>query len=77
MQEPLLNNNAQLKHVEFVDCDIEDVEFSGARLTDVDLTRSRLISIKGLAGLKGARITSEQLVALVPYVAQEIGLIVE
>ncbi len=69
--------NAQLKHVEFVDCDIEDVEFSGARLTDVDLTRSRLISIKGLAGLKGARITSEQLVALVPYVAQEIGLIVE
>lgn len=68
--------NAQLKHVAFIDCDIEDVEFSGAKLTDVDLTSARIISIKGLSGLKGAHITSDQLVALLPYVAQEIGLIV-
>lgn len=69
--------NAQLKHVAFVDCDVEGVEFSGAKLTDVDLTESRLLSVKGLSGLKGARITSEQLVSLLPYLAQEIGLIVE
>lgn len=68
--------NAQLKHVEFIDCDLEDVEFSGAKLTDVDLTNARLVSVKGLSGLKGARITSDQLVALLPYVAQEIGLVV-
>lgn len=69
--------NSQLKHVAFVGCDIDAVEFSGAKLTDVDLTQSRLVSIKGLQGLKGARITSEQLMNLVPYVAQELGLIVE
>lgn len=69
--------NAQLKHVAFTDCDIEDVEFSGAKLTNVDLTGSQLISVKGLSGLKGAHITSEQLVTLMPYVAQEIGIIVE
>jgi uncharacterized protein YjbI with pentapeptide repeats len=66
-----------LKNVAFVGCDIEDVEFSGATLHNVDLTESRIVSIKGFHGLKGARITSEQLVALIPYVAQEIGLIVE
>jgi uncharacterized protein YjbI with pentapeptide repeats len=69
--------NATLKNVAFVGCDIEDVEFSGATLHNVDLTESRIVSIKGLHGLKGARITSEQLVALIPYVAQEIGLIIE
>ena len=68
---------AKLKDVAFIDCDLENVECSAATMKNVDLTRARIVSIKGLSGLKGAHISSEQLVTLAPYFAQEFGLIVK
>lgn len=68
---------SQLKNVQFIDCDLIGLEFSEAHLQNVDLTRSRLVSIKGLRGLKGATISSEQLMQLAPALAQEIGLLVQ
>ena len=69
--------HASLKRVAFVDCDIDRVEFSDSTLVEVDLTRSRIMSVKGIRGLKGACISSEQLIVLAPYFAQEIGLIIK
>lgn len=67
---------SKLKNVSFIGCDIEDVEFSDAQLHHVDLSRSTIVSVKGIRGLKGAHISPEQLIQLAPYLAQEIGLIV-
>lgn len=69
--------SATLKNVRFIDCDFEDVEFSEATLQHVDLTESRILSVKGLRGLKGATINQEQLVQLAPSMAQEIGIIIQ
>jgi uncharacterized protein YjbI with pentapeptide repeats len=69
--------HATLKNVTFVGCDIENVEFSGSILTHVDLTASRIVSLRGLRGLKGAWISAEQLVQLAPALAQEIGVIIK
>ncbi len=68
--------NATLKNVAFIDCDIENVQFSEAKLKGVDLSGSRIVSIKGLAGLKGASISSEQLILLAPCLARNIGIII-
>lgn len=69
--------NAVLKNVDFVNSAVEDVEFSEAKLQNVNLTRSQIISIKGLRGLKGAAVSQVQLIQLLPYLAHQIGLIIK
>ena len=69
--------NATLKNIEFINCDIEKIAFFGAKLKSADLTTSRIISVNGVDGLKGATINYEQLITLAPYFAQAIGIVIK
>lgn len=69
-------SGARATRVRFSDCTIGTLEASGARLKDVDLCGAQLSRIVGLAGLKGAVISEEQLVELAPSLAQHLGLVV-
>lgn len=59
------------------DCRVRRIDVSGARLEDVDLRSVvGLGRIDGLDGLRGARITQDQLLDLAPLVAAHLGLVV-
>ncbi len=61
----------------YQDCDMRAAQFSQVTLRDVDLRGSRLEGIGGLAGMRGARISNEQLLELAPALAAQLGLRVE
>ena len=60
---------------------IDDLEADGlsdySRLTDVDLRGADLDTVRGIASLKGATVSFEQLMTLAPALAEELGLRVE
>lgn len=63
--------------VRYDGCDLRAADFSKARLTAVDLRGSDLERLRGLGNLRGARISSEQLVGLAPALAIQLGIRVE
>lgn len=65
---------AELTSIKFDGCDIDGVQFSNSKMVLVDLTGSTITSVKGVSGLKGAKISPDQLVRLAPYLAAEFGL---
>lgn len=69
--------NAELKNVRFVNCEINNLELQNTKMKNVDLRESTLIRVKRVADLKGALITSEQLIFLSPQLAQQSGITVE
>ncbi len=58
------------------DCRIRRLDVTGATLGDVDLRGADLAEIDGLVGLAGATISEEQLVALAPALATQLGIVV-
>lgn len=56
------------------DCQVTTLDVSGATLSDVDLRTAELSGIKGLAGLRGAWISPDQLTRLAPSLADHLGL---
>lgn len=68
---------AKLLHVNFSECDLEGANFDHAACTLVDIRGEKLVAIKGVNGLRGARISSEQLIELAPLLALELGLDVD
>lgn len=69
-------SGARATRVKFSDCTVGTLEAREARMKDVDLRGAQLSRIVGLAGLKGAVISEEQLVELAPSLAQHLGLVV-
>lgn len=69
--------NAQLHEVSFENCLLERVIFSQCTMVKVDFRTSQLVAIQGWQHLKGAVIDDAQLMAAAPYLANEIGIIVE
>jgi uncharacterized protein YjbI with pentapeptide repeats len=68
---------AKLTHVVFRECELEAANFVSAQAAHVDITGEDLTLAKGLLGLKGATISSEQLMQLAPLFAAELGFHVE
>ncbi|HSX30989.1 MAG TPA: pentapeptide repeat-containing protein [Candidatus Saccharimonadales bacterium] len=66
-------SNAQLAHVTFSGCDLEAANFISAECKGVDISSEDLTTIKGVLGLKGASISTEQLIQLAPLLATELG----
>ncbi|MGH7218128.1 MAG: pentapeptide repeat-containing protein [Candidatus Microsaccharimonas sp.] len=66
--------NATLKNVEFINCTISKVTFTSAKMKNVDLSKSTIEAINGIASLKGATISYDQLMQLAPYFAAEAGI---
>ncbi|GAA1146913.1 pentapeptide repeat-containing protein [Nesterenkonia lutea] len=69
-------SGARANRVAFTGCTVGVLEAQEARLKDVDLRGARLSRIVGLAGLRGAVISEEQLMDLAPSLAGHLGLVV-
>ncbi len=67
---------ADLRSVRFESSAIEHLSASSARFTDVDLSGARLRTIAGIASLRGATISPEQLIDVAPLLAAHVGIVV-
>lgn len=65
---------AQLTNVLFEDCIVAEADFSNAFCRRVEFNRTNLSSIKGIAGLKGATITQQNMIELAPLLSSEAGI---
>jgi len=70
-------SNAIFSKVTFVGCDLDATNFVSATCKDVDVTAVDLTKVKGVLGLKGATISSGQLMQLATLLASELGFRVE
>jgi uncharacterized protein YjbI with pentapeptide repeats len=68
---------AHLTDVSFERCILERTDFSQSHLKQVDFRTSDMRGLSGWQYLKGAIIDNTQLLEAAPYLAQEIGIIVE
>jgi uncharacterized protein YjbI with pentapeptide repeats len=68
---------AELKTVSFENCTLNETEFSQAKLDKADFRTSDLMGIKGIESMKGAIISSTQLIYLAPLLVLQLGIIVE
>lgn len=67
---------ATARDVVVQDSRVRRLDLTGARLTATDLRGADLSHIDGLAGLAGATISEDQLVALAPLLAAHLGVVV-
>jgi uncharacterized protein YjbI with pentapeptide repeats len=67
---------AQLTDVRFRDCQVGRLAIQGATLTRTDLTGADLEELDDAGALRGATVSSEQLVRLAPALAQHLGITV-
>jgi uncharacterized protein YjbI with pentapeptide repeats len=70
-------NDAVLTDVLFTKCELNRTEFSGSKSFRVDMTRSSLLTIRGVKSLRNVRISSEQMMDLAPLLCAEIGLVLD
>ena len=68
--------SGDLSNTIFLDCDFASTEFRVRKATRCDLRTSRLNDARGLLTLKGATISTEQVVGASAMIASEAGLIV-
>jgi uncharacterized protein YjbI with pentapeptide repeats len=61
-------------NVAFRSCSLTGCDFSGAAMKNVDLRTSTLQSLKGLAGLAGTIMTTDQAIVLGPDFAASLGI---
>jgi uncharacterized protein YjbI with pentapeptide repeats len=66
-----------LSAVVFTGCTFDGAEFAATAAAGCDLRESRLGGARGLATLRGARVTADQTVTIAPRLAAELGLTVE
>jgi len=67
---------ARLRSVTFSGSRLDAVEFSNARCQSVDLRGALVVSVRGVAGLRGATIGSDQVIPLAPAVYADLGITV-
>ena len=68
--------SARLHSVAFIDCTVDELNLAGATLAKVDLSGARVRSLVGVESLRGAVVSSEQLIDLAPILAAQLGLVV-
>lgn len=65
---------ARLHSVAFVDCDLGSADFEGASCSRVELRGCRLEGVRGIEGLRGARLPWGDLLEHAPVLAAALGL---
>jgi uncharacterized protein YjbI with pentapeptide repeats len=68
---------ATLKRVTFAGCTLTRADFSRATLTKADLRGAELDITAGYESLRGAIMTTAQLISLAPALAQQIGITIK
>jgi uncharacterized protein YjbI with pentapeptide repeats len=69
--------SAALLRVSFAGSTLTGADFTKVSCTDVDLRGASLGVTAGFDALRGATIDSVQLVALAPYLARHLGIVVD
>jgi len=69
--------DARLRNVTFNGCRVGVLDVEAALLADVDLSGARLQTIRGVGSLRGATVSTGQLVAMGPLLAAHLGIRVE
>lgn len=64
---------ANLRDVTFTDCDLTGADFSGTTMANVDVRSCVVLSLHGIGGLRGATLSSSQLITLLPELAEAAG----
>jgi uncharacterized protein YjbI with pentapeptide repeats len=67
---------AQLTHTAFPESDCSGADFTQACCDDVDLRDARLERLRGIASLRGAMISRDQIVPIAPDLAVAMGLLI-
>lgn len=67
-------SGAKLTDVSFDECELDGTNFDNTICKNVDLRSENLAAIKGVQGLRGATVSSEQLIQLAPLLSAEAGL---
>lgn len=67
-------DGARVERVRFDGCDLTRASFAGARCARAELRRCTLEELRGLAGLRGARLEPMALVELAPELARLAGI---
>ncbi len=65
-----------MEEVLLEDCVLSGAQLAGLRCRDVQLRGCRLDGVGGVAGLRGARVSEDDAVALLPALARELGIII-
>jgi uncharacterized protein YjbI with pentapeptide repeats len=68
---------SELKSVVFERCTLNETEFSQAKFDKADFRTSDIAGIKGVESMKGAIISSAQLIYIAPLLVAQLGIIVE
>ena len=67
---------AQARALTVDGCEIGILDVTGARLSSTDLAGARIGTVRGIAGLRGATVSTGQLLDLAPLLAAHAGLVV-
>lgn len=68
--------DSTLTNVTFIDCKVDDLNVNNATLDRVDLRGASLRALSGLQSLRGAVVTTAQLLDLAPLLADHLGIVV-
>ena len=68
---------ATLHDAVFEDCDLTHTVFDQTKCKNLDLRSSRLNEVSGWGSLKGVIIDDEQLIAVAPYLARQLGIAIK
>lgn len=66
--------DARLRNVTFERCPVDVLDVEAALLADVDLTGATLKTVRGVGALRGATVSTAQLVELGPLLADHLGI---
>lgn len=66
----------QARGLTFDGCEIGILDVAGARLSATDLAGARIGTVRGIAGLRGATVSTGQLLDLAPLLAVHLGIVV-
>jgi uncharacterized protein YjbI with pentapeptide repeats len=70
-------SSSQLRNIVFKNCTVDGMQLSGAICRRVDVRKQDITGIKGVLGLKGSIISSEQLLQIAPLLAAELDFSVD
>jgi uncharacterized protein YjbI with pentapeptide repeats len=66
--------DARLRNVTFDGCELGVLDVASAHLVDVDLSGAKLTTIRGAGSLRGATVSTSQLIEMGPLLADLLGI---
>jgi uncharacterized protein YjbI with pentapeptide repeats len=68
--------NVTFEHVTIDGCDLQRATFDTAHVKCLSITNCNLVAVRGINGLKGARVDASDLPGMAPALASEAGILI-